>query len=323
MANTCSAGRLLRSSRSRRPYSSSGASSAGRPAPTGRRPSTGQGVRHALDDRSSALRRRRRDAIWQIQQREPSRRQRDRARREARPALTPAAAAGDTIAEVDLDVSFWARPRARPPPGGVPARCSSGTGATACSWTAAKVPSASCCAPRSASSTWRTSSSPTSTPTTISACRGCSRRSRCGCGNPAHRLRAGGLRDLFGALSRVVGKVTYRSSSSSCDTATLSLARLSGLRLPVPHGVPAVGYALVEDARPAASTTPRPTRSASPSGPSAAPSQRGDAVTLPDGRVVQPEELVGTETAGPDARLHGGYPAGRGRRWCCSPAPTC
>ena len=89
---------------------------------------------------------------------------------------------------------------------------------------------------------------------------------------------------------------------------------------PVEHGVSSIGYALVEDDRPGGSTSRPPTRSASRSGPSAAPLQRGEAVTLADGTTVTPEQVLGAGADRPhgrDPRRHGAGrdgPRGRARR---------
>jgi ribonuclease Z len=108
-----------------------------------------------------------------------------------------------------------------------------------------------------------------------------------------------GLRDLFGALSRVVGRVTY----------PLELLELRpGERLeregydicvfPVDHGVPAVGYALVEAERPGRFDEAAAEALGVPFGPERGALQRGEAVTLPDGRTVRPEQLVGEARPG-------------------------
>ena len=104
-----------------------------------------------------------------------------------------------------------------------------------------------------------------------------------------------GLRDLFESLARVVGRLTYQ----------LELVELrhgdavprDGYHVcafPVSHGVPAVGYALVESERPGRLADVLGV----PFGPARGVLQRGEPVTLADGRVVAPHELVGPPRPG-------------------------
>ena len=72
-----------------------------------------------------------------------------------------------------------------------------------------------------------------------------------------------GLHDLFGSLRRIFGRLTYE-----CELVELRAGDVLGrggyeLRaFAVDHGVSAVGYAFVEDARPGGSTSTWRTRSA-------------------------------------------------------------
>ena len=186
--------------------------------------------------------------------------------------------------------SSSAPPQAPRPPGAARARCSSAAAATGCCSTAARAPSASCCAPRSASSTSRTSSSPTSTPTTTSACPG--------------MLKTFSLRDAGAARSRSTGRRASASCSSRSDawsgssTTTLELVELRAgdavardgyqvCAFPVTHGVPAVGYALVEEERPGRFDNDAADALGVPFGPERGALQRGEPVTLADGRVIR------------------------------------
>ena len=118
-----------------------------------------------------------RNAIWQIETREPPRpgprsaRARSSSCRRRRPG--PRGCEGYDRGPWTSTSSSSAPPAARPRPAAGRARCSSAAAATGCSSTAARAPSGSSCAPRSGSSTSRRSSSPISTPTTTSACPGC------------------------------------------------------------------------------------------------------------------------------------------------------
>ncbi|HSN13081.1 MAG TPA: ribonuclease Z [Anaeromyxobacteraceae bacterium] len=58
------------------------------------------------------------------------------------------------------------------------------------------------------------------------------------------------------------------------------------------HGIPSVGWALVEDGRPGRFHPDRATALGVEEGPMFGALQRGKPVTLPDGRVIRPEEVV-------------------------------
>jgi ribonuclease Z len=58
------------------------------------------------------------------------------------------------------------------------------------------------------------------------------------------------------------------------------------------HRIPSVGWALLEDARPGRFHPDRAAALGVPKGPMFGALQRGEAVTLPDGRVVAPEQVV-------------------------------
>jgi ribonuclease Z len=109
-----------------------------------------------------------------------------------------------------------------------------------------------------------------------------------------------GLRDLFGALARIVGKVTY--PLELVEVRQGDLLRRDGYQIcvfAVDHGgVPAVGYALVEDERPGRFDDAKADAIGVPFGPERGLLQRGESVTLADGRVVQPGELVGEPRPG-------------------------
>jgi ribonuclease Z len=108
-----------------------------------------------------------------------------------------------------------------------------------------------------------------------------------------------GLRELFAALRRVFGKLTYG----------LDLVELRpGERLErddyaletfdVAHGVSAVGYALLEDGRPGRFDVDAADRLGVPDGPLRGALQRGEAVTLPGGSVVTPDLVLGEPRRG-------------------------
>ncbi len=108
-----------------------------------------------------------------------------------------------------------------------------------------------------------------------------------------------GLEELFAALKRVFGKLTY----------PLELVELrpgegldrDGYRLlafPVGHGTSAIGYALVEEERPGRFDVELAEELGVPFGPERGRLQRGEPVTLADGRTVSPGQLVGAARPG-------------------------
>jgi ribonuclease Z len=108
-----------------------------------------------------------------------------------------------------------------------------------------------------------------------------------------------GLRELFEALRRVFGKLTYPVDLVEIRPGE-ALAR-DGYRilaLPVDHGVPAVGYALVEDERPGRFDLEAADALGVPAGPERGALQRGETVTVPGGRVVAPTDVLGPARAG-------------------------
>jgi ribonuclease Z len=115
-----------------------------------------------------------------------------------------------------------------------------------------------------------------------------------------------GLTTLFSDLRRIFGKLTYE----------YSLVELSpGDRLPrdgyilevfpVLHGRFAVGYTLLEDDRPGRFDVEAADRLGVPAGPERGALQRGEPVTLPDGRLVTPDEVLGPARAGRKVSITG------------------
>ena len=108
-----------------------------------------------------------------------------------------------------------------------------------------------------------------------------------------------GLRDLYGSLKRVIGKLSYPVEIEELRVGE-ALDR-DGYRIlvfPVHHGVSAVGYALVEDARPGRFDVETADALGVPPGPERGALQRGDSVTLPDGRVLTPDAVLGEPRPG-------------------------
>lgn len=115
-----------------------------------------------------------------------------------------------------------------------------------------------------------------------------------------------GLADLFGSLRRIFGKLTYALELVEIRPGEL-LARGDYVLRPfaVAHGVSAVGYALVEAPRPGRFDLDAAERLGVPVGPERGALQRGDAVTLPDGRVVMPDDVLGPPRPGRKVVLAG------------------
>ena len=108
-----------------------------------------------------------------------------------------------------------------------------------------------------------------------------------------------GLSELFGSLRRIFGKLTYPyelvelTPGDSIERGDHTL-----VTFPVSHGVSSVGYALVEEDRPGRFDVATADELGVPNGPERGALQRGEAVTLPGGRVVTPEEVLGEARPG-------------------------
>jgi ribonuclease Z len=108
-----------------------------------------------------------------------------------------------------------------------------------------------------------------------------------------------GLRDLFGSLRRIFGKLTYEYrliELAPGDVLAREEYRLEAFA--VAHGVSAIGYALVEDDRPGRFDVETANALRVPAGPERGALQRGEPVTLADGNVVSPEQVLGPPRPG-------------------------
>ena len=115
-----------------------------------------------------------------------------------------------------------------------------------------------------------------------------------------------GLGDLFATLRRIFGRLTFPISTVELEPG----ARLErdGYRIeafPVEHGVTATGYRLVEESRPGRFDVEEATRLGVPDGRERGLLQRGEPVTLDDGRVVQPDDVLGETRGGRTVVLTG------------------
>jgi ribonuclease Z len=108
-----------------------------------------------------------------------------------------------------------------------------------------------------------------------------------------------GLRSLLGALRRVFGTLTYPLDVVELEPGErLEREDYAVLPFAVNHGVSAVGYALVEAERPGRFDVDAAGRLGVPDGPERGMLQRGEPVTLPDGSVVRPDQVVGDRRPG-------------------------
>jgi len=108
-----------------------------------------------------------------------------------------------------------------------------------------------------------------------------------------------GLSDLFGALARVFGKLTYRLQLVELhpgDVLDRGEYRIEVFR--VQHGIGAAGYALVEAERPGRFDLEAATGLGVPKGPLFGALQRGETVLLADGRSVAPGQVLGPSRPG-------------------------
>src|SRR5215208_2042627 len=108
-----------------------------------------------------------------------------------------------------------------------------------------------------------------------------------------------GLRDLFGALRRVFGKLPYPyelvelQAGAVVDRGDYRIATFG-----VTHGVPALGYALVEETRPGRFDVKRADALGIGAGPDRGRLQAGETIALSDGTVVRPEQVLGEPRPG-------------------------
>src|SRR5687767_3711882 len=108
-----------------------------------------------------------------------------------------------------------------------------------------------------------------------------------------------GLVDLFGALRRIFGKLTYPYELVELRPGEgLERGDYRLLTFSVNHGVSAIGYALVEEPRPGRFDVETADALGIPAGPERGALQRGEAITLRDGRVITPESVLGDERPG-------------------------
>jgi len=108
-----------------------------------------------------------------------------------------------------------------------------------------------------------------------------------------------GLRELLGTLKRVFGRLTYALELTELDPGeTLEREDYRLETFAVHHGVSSVGYRLVEDIRPGRFDVEVAGSLGVPDGPERGHLQRGETVTLADGTVVTPDQVLGPPRSG-------------------------
>ncbi|MGZ4335546.1 MAG: ribonuclease Z [Gaiellaceae bacterium] len=108
-----------------------------------------------------------------------------------------------------------------------------------------------------------------------------------------------GARDLFGKLKPFLGRLPYKLSVVEFSPGeVLERGEYRLETFAVDHGVSSVGYALVEADRPGRFDVAAADALGVPSGPERGILQGGDAVTLSDGTVITPDEVLGPARPG-------------------------
>jgi ribonuclease Z len=115
-----------------------------------------------------------------------------------------------------------------------------------------------------------------------------------------------GLCDLLSGLQRIVGRLSYSVEQTELDTdAILERDGYHIETFPVDHGVSAIGYAIVEDARPGRFDVEAAAALGVPDGPERGLLQRGQPVVLAGGHEVSPAQVLGPARPGRKLVLSG------------------
>src|ERR1700748_154941 len=108
-----------------------------------------------------------------------------------------------------------------------------------------------------------------------------------------------GLQGLFADLRRIIGRLSY--PVELVEVRAGEALERDGYRIlvvPVHHGVSAVGYAIDEETRPGFFDVEDADALGVPFGPERGELQRGESITLDDGKVVTPDEVLGAARPG-------------------------
>jgi ribonuclease Z len=108
-----------------------------------------------------------------------------------------------------------------------------------------------------------------------------------------------GLTDLFVALRRIFGKLTYPFELVELQPGdVLDRGEYRLVTFKVTHRVPALGYAVVEEPRPGRFDVAKADALGVPPGPERGRLQSGEAIALDDGKVVTPDQVLGPPRPG-------------------------
>jgi ribonuclease Z len=108
-----------------------------------------------------------------------------------------------------------------------------------------------------------------------------------------------GLRDLYKSLGRIIGRLSYPVELEEVRPGeALERDDYRILVFPVHHGVSSVGYAVAEDERPGEFDAATADALGIPFGPERGALQRGESVTLDDGKVLTPDAVLGAPRPG-------------------------
>ena len=108
-----------------------------------------------------------------------------------------------------------------------------------------------------------------------------------------------GLGDQLGALRRIFGRLTYPVATVELEAGDeLERDEYRIVPFAVDHGATAIGYVLVESERPGRFDVGIADRLGVPAGRERGVLQRGESVTLADGRTVAPGDVLGPARAG-------------------------
>jgi ribonuclease Z len=108
-----------------------------------------------------------------------------------------------------------------------------------------------------------------------------------------------GLDELLRSLARIFGRLSYEVDVIElAEGAVLPRDGYDLRTFAVRHGREALGYSLIEDARPGRFDVSAADALGIPFGPERGALQAGEPVTLPDGRVVTPEQVLGESRPG-------------------------
>ena len=115
-----------------------------------------------------------------------------------------------------------------------------------------------------------------------------------------------GLKNLFTVLKRIFGKLSYPVNLTELRAGdVLERGDYNLVAFRVAHGVSSIGYALLEHPRPGRFDVEAADALGIPPGPERGALQRGDSVTLPDGRTITPDAVLGPARAGRKLVLSG------------------